>query len=126
MVSVLAGVRASSLRSPATRTQPKRLSILGATGSIGRSCAQVIAAAPGRFSVVSIAGGRDAAALERCAIELDAEFGERISEIACRPKSGPAISWSARSRRALQVVGLGEEGGREGLRGKLVGFDDQD
>ena len=74
MVSVLAGVRASSLRSPATRPQPKRLSILGATGSIGRSCAQVIAVAPGRFSVVSIAGGRDAAALAKCAIELGAEF----------------------------------------------------
>jgi len=32
---------------------PKRLAILGATGSIGRSCAQVIAAAPGRFSVAA-------------------------------------------------------------------------
>ena len=53
---------------------PKRLSIFGATGSIGRSCAQVIAAAPGRFSVVSLAGGRDGAALAKCAIELGAEF----------------------------------------------------
>ncbi len=54
--------------------QPKRLAILGATGSIGRSCAQVIAVAPGRFAVVSVAGGRDGAALARCAIELNAEF----------------------------------------------------
>jgi 1-deoxy-D-xylulose-5-phosphate reductoisomerase len=53
---------------------PKRLAILGATGSIGRSCAQVIAVAPRRFAVVSVAGGRDGAALARCAIELNAEF----------------------------------------------------
>ncbi len=54
--------------------RPKRLTILGATGSIGRSCAHVIAAAPGRFSVVAVAGGRDGAGLARCAIELGAEF----------------------------------------------------
>jgi 1-deoxy-D-xylulose-5-phosphate reductoisomerase len=65
---------------PAPRTRksshaaPKRLAILGATGSIGRSCAQVIAAEPGKFSVVSVAAGRDGAALARCAIELGAEF----------------------------------------------------
>src|SRR5260370_38669297 len=53
---------------------PKRLAILGATGSIGRSCAQVIAAAPGRFSVAAVASGRDGAALAKCAIELGAEF----------------------------------------------------
>jgi 1-deoxy-D-xylulose-5-phosphate reductoisomerase len=52
----------------------KRLSILGATGSIGRSCAQVIAGAPNRFSVVAVAGGRNGAALAKCAIELGAEF----------------------------------------------------
>jgi 1-deoxy-D-xylulose-5-phosphate reductoisomerase len=53
---------------------PRRLSILGATGSIGGSCAQVIAAAPGAFAVVAVAGGSDAAALARRALELDAEF----------------------------------------------------
>ncbi len=53
---------------------PRRLSILGATGSIGGSCARVIASAPGRFSVVSVAGGRDGAGLARRAIELKAEF----------------------------------------------------
>jgi 1-deoxy-D-xylulose-5-phosphate reductoisomerase len=53
---------------------PKRLVILGATGSIGGSCARVIADSPGRFSVVSVAGGRDAAALARRAIEFGADF----------------------------------------------------
>jgi 1-deoxy-D-xylulose-5-phosphate reductoisomerase len=62
-------------RAPApAEAAPKRLSILGATGSIGRSCAQVIAGAPNRFSVVSVAGGRDGAALAKRAIELGAQF----------------------------------------------------
>ncbi len=59
---------------PRRAAPPRRLAILGATGSIGGSCARVIAAAPGRFAVVSVAGGRDGAALARRAIELGAEF----------------------------------------------------
>jgi 1-deoxy-D-xylulose-5-phosphate reductoisomerase len=53
---------------------PRRLVLLGATGSIGRSCAQVLAATPGRFVVEAVAGGRDGAALARTAIELGAKF----------------------------------------------------
>ncbi len=53
---------------------PKRLAILGATGSIGRSCAQVIADLPGRFAVVAVAGGRDGAALARSALAMGASF----------------------------------------------------
>src|ERR1700738_1328560 len=56
------------------RSAPRRLVILGATGSIGRSCAQVIARLPGRFEVAAIAGGRDGAALAKAAIELNASF----------------------------------------------------
>jgi 1-deoxy-D-xylulose-5-phosphate reductoisomerase len=74
MVSASPGVLARPPRSRGHSAPPRRLSILGATGSIGRSCAQVIAASPGRFSVVSLAGGRDGAALAKCAIELGAEF----------------------------------------------------
>ena len=50
---------------------PRRLVLLGATGSIGRSTADVIAHAPeGAFEVVSVAGGSDAAALAQTAIKL--------------------------------------------------------
>lgn len=56
------------------KTEPRRVSILGATGSIGGSCTRVIAGAPDKFAVVSVAGGRDGAALARRAIELRAEF----------------------------------------------------
>jgi 1-deoxy-D-xylulose-5-phosphate reductoisomerase len=71
MVSRAAVSRAQAARAGA---KPKRLAILGATGSIGRSCARVIASAPGRFAVVSVASGRDGAALGRLAVELGAEF----------------------------------------------------
>jgi len=71
MVSRAAVSRAVAAR-PAAR--PRRLAILGATGSIGRSCARVIGAAPGRFVVVSVASGRDGAALGRLALELGAQF----------------------------------------------------
>jgi len=71
MVSARAVGRAAATR---VGTEPRRLAILGATGSIGRSCAQVIDAAPGRFEVGSVASGRDGAALGRLAVELGAEF----------------------------------------------------
>ncbi|HEY1940941.1 MAG TPA: 1-deoxy-D-xylulose-5-phosphate reductoisomerase [Roseiarcus sp.] len=53
---------------------PKRLVLLGATGSIGRSCARILEDLPGRFAVASVAGGRDGAALARCALALGAPF----------------------------------------------------
>jgi 1-deoxy-D-xylulose-5-phosphate reductoisomerase len=54
--------------------EAKRLVILGATGSIGRSCAQVIGESAGRFAVMAVAGGRDGAALARVARSLGARF----------------------------------------------------
>ena len=53
---------------------PRSLVILGATGSIGRSTAQVLRDHPGRFSVEAVAGGRDAEGLARTAIALGARF----------------------------------------------------
>ena len=54
---------------------PRRLVLLGATGSIGRSTADVIAHAPeGSFQVVSVAGGRDVQALAQMAITLKVSF----------------------------------------------------
>jgi 1-deoxy-D-xylulose-5-phosphate reductoisomerase len=54
--------------------EPRRLVILGATGSIGRSTADVIEGAPGGFRVEAVAGGRDGAALARMAIRLGARY----------------------------------------------------
>lgn len=53
--------------------EPRRLVILGATGSIGQSTARVLAqGAP--FEVAAVASGRDGAALARMAIQLGARM----------------------------------------------------
>ena len=52
----------------------ERITILGATGSIGRSVADVLGDHRDRYAVASLVAGRDAGALARMAIELGAEF----------------------------------------------------
>ena len=56
------------------RVEPRRLVILGATGSIGRSTAEVIALHPERFVVEAVASGRNAESLAHMAIRLKARF----------------------------------------------------
>ena len=53
---------------------PRKLTILGATGSIGQSAADVLRDAPGLFVVEAVAGGRDGAGLARMARRLGARF----------------------------------------------------
>jgi 1-deoxy-D-xylulose-5-phosphate reductoisomerase len=53
---------------------PRRIALLGATGSIGRSTIDLIERDPDRFDVVSLAGGRDHEALARVAKSVKAEF----------------------------------------------------
>ncbi|TNC09417.1 1-deoxy-D-xylulose-5-phosphate reductoisomerase [Methylobacterium terricola] len=62
------------------------VSVLGATGSIGRSTADLLDQHRDRFRVGAVAGGRDAQALARVARELNAEFAA-IAD----PDSGPAL-----------------------------------
>jgi 1-deoxy-D-xylulose-5-phosphate reductoisomerase len=52
----------------------QRITLLGATGSIGRSARQVIAANPGAFAVGAVVGGSDVAALAQVARSLKASF----------------------------------------------------
>ncbi len=73
-VPMVSGPAARPASAARVGPQPRRLAILGATGSIGRSCARVIGASPGRFAVASVASGRDGAGLGRLAVELGAEF----------------------------------------------------
>ena len=61
-------------RASKPRPDPRSVVILGATGSIGRSTAQVLALDPSRFTVAALAGGRDAEALAKTAIALRARF----------------------------------------------------
>jgi 1-deoxy-D-xylulose-5-phosphate reductoisomerase len=67
-------MRQAGQQSHSPPSQPRSLVILGATGSIGRSTAQVLELDPSRFRVAAIAGGRDAEALARMAIELRTGF----------------------------------------------------
>lgn len=94
----------------------QRLTLLGATGSIGRSVAKVLADAPGRFEVEAVAGGRDVKALADTARALGARFaavadpsaGRALADalagsgIACG--AGPSAILDAAAREADLVV----------------------
>jgi 1-deoxy-D-xylulose-5-phosphate reductoisomerase len=69
-----------------TERTTERLTILGATGSVGRSTAEVVLAHRERFAVEAVVGGRDAAALARLARDLGARFAALADEA-----SGPAL-----------------------------------
>jgi 1-deoxy-D-xylulose-5-phosphate reductoisomerase len=60
--------------SPALAGERRRLVVLGATGSIGRSTADVLDGLPGRFDVEAVVGGSDADALAAMALRLGARF----------------------------------------------------
>ena len=64
----------------------RTLTILGATGSVGRSTLEVVLAQPDEFDVVSVVGGRDALALADVARRLGAHFAALADESA-----GPAL-----------------------------------
>lgn len=74
----------------------ERLIILGATGSVGRSAADVVLGQPGRFAVEAVVGGRDAEGLARVARRLGARFAALAD-----PSGGPAL------REALAGSGIG-------------------
>ena len=57
-----------------SRAAPKRLSILGVTGSIGRSTLDVVRAHPGRFEIAALAAGSDVEKLAVLAREFRAPF----------------------------------------------------
>ena len=95
----------------------RRLVLLGATGSIGRSTIDLVAQAPDRFSIEAVAGGSDVAGLAEIARAVGARFAairdERLygalkealagSDIACG--AGPNAVIEAALRPADIVVG---------------------
>lgn len=96
---------------------PRSVVILGATGSIGRSTADIITNADGAFEVVAVAGGRDALALARVARELGASFAaladasgyaalkEALSGTSIEAAAGPSAVVEAALRPADIVMG---------------------
>ncbi|PNG28063.1 1-deoxy-D-xylulose-5-phosphate reductoisomerase [Methylocella silvestris] len=95
----------------------RRVVLLGATGSIGRSTVEIINGANGAFSVAAVAGGSDAKALAAVAIELGADFAAladpsgyadlkaALSGTAIEAAAGPEAVIEAALRPADIVVG---------------------
>lgn len=77
---------------------PRRIVLLGATGSIGRSTVDLLERDADSFSVAAVAGGRDAAALADVARRTKAEFA------AIRDESAYAALKEALSGTNIQVA----------------------
>jgi 1-deoxy-D-xylulose-5-phosphate reductoisomerase len=80
------------------RRPPRRIVLLGATGSIGRSTVDLLERNPRSFCVVAVAGGRDHAALARVALAVKAEF------VAIRDENGYADLKAALSGTNIEVA----------------------
>jgi len=85
--------------------EPKRITILGSTGSIGRSALDVVVAHPGRFKVIALAAGRK--------VEILADQITRF-----RPRLAVVYSESEAEqlRRISPLNGLEIAFGQEGLQ----------
>ncbi len=77
---------------------PRRIVLLGATGSIGASTLDLIERNPQSFVVVALAGGRDAAALAKVALAVRPEF------VAIRDESAYAALKEALAGTNIQVA----------------------
>lgn len=71
---------------------PRRVSVLGATGSVGRSTLALLdEAEPGRFEVEALTANRNVAGLAEAAIRLRARFAA-VADPACGPALREALS----------------------------------
>src|SRR5271165_5681082 len=70
----LAKIELARAQDAAPKTEPKTVTILGATGSIGSSTADLLRRDPQSYAVEAVTANRDAAALARLARELGARF----------------------------------------------------
>ncbi|MFG1426608.1 1-deoxy-D-xylulose-5-phosphate reductoisomerase [Roseixanthobacter glucoisosaccharinicivorans] len=92
------------------------ISILGVTGSVGRSTMKVLSEAPGRYRVEAVAGGRDPHALAQVARDLNARFAAiadpalgaelaaLLSDTGIESGAGPSAVIEAAQREANLVV----------------------
>ena len=82
----------------------RTVTLLGATGSIGRSTRDVVAENPDRLAILAVVGGRDAAALARVAVETGARFAALADEA-----GGPVLA------EALSGTGIASGAGRSAV-----------
>lgn len=83
---------------------PRLVTLLGATGSIGRSTREVVAENADRLKIDTVVAGRDAAALAKVAVETGARFAALADE-----SCGPALA------RALAGTGIECGAGRSAV-----------
>jgi 1-deoxy-D-xylulose-5-phosphate reductoisomerase len=110
------GIRSDDFSIPAGRARPRRIVLLGATGSIGRSTVDLLERDPRGFEVAAVAGGRDVEALARVARAVRAEFAaiadpnalgalkQALSGSGIAAGAGPAAVVEAAEREADLVV----------------------
>src|SRR3954447_13457742 len=100
----------------------RRITILGATGSIGRSTADVVAADPDRFAVEAVVSGRDARALAAAARRLGARFAaladERGGGDLKAELSGSGVACGAGREAVLDAAARDADVGGAGISGK--------
>jgi 1-deoxy-D-xylulose-5-phosphate reductoisomerase len=99
------------------RTRPRRISILGATGSIGESTLDLVGRDPSAYTVVALTGGRNAARLAELAVKhrallaviadetCHAELRDRLAGTGIETAAGSAALIEAASRPADWVMG---------------------
>ena len=88
-----------TVREPPSAERPRRITVLGATGSIGRSTLALVAEAPENYRVEAVTGFRRVDALAAIARDLRRQAGgDRRSEPAMRDAEG-ALWRAAASRR---------------------------
>ena len=80
-------------RGPRPETQPRRISVLGATGSIGESTLDLIARNASRYHVVALTGGRNVPRLAELALRHRPEIAV-ISDATCYSALRDALAGS--------------------------------
>ncbi len=103
-MTVLTQLRSLDRNAPAPARRPRRISVLGATGSIGLSTLDLIGRDPSAFDVVALTGGRNV---------------DRLAELAIKHRAGLAViadpACYAELRAALAGTGIATAAGRGAL-----------
>jgi 1-deoxy-D-xylulose-5-phosphate reductoisomerase len=88
----------------------RRISILGVTGSVGRSTVDVVSRHGDSFEVIAVVGGRDAAALAATARQVGARFAALADEAGAsdlaEALSGSGIACGAGAGAVADAVDL--------------------
>ncbi|MDX3808711.1 1-deoxy-D-xylulose-5-phosphate reductoisomerase [Bosea thiooxidans] len=86
----------------------RTVTLLGATGSVGRSVRDIVAENPQRLAIGTVVGGRDAEGLARVAIETGARFAALADETAAdalkQALAGTGIAGGAGRSAVLEAV----------------------